>query len=218
MRLCGLSGCCWRGDGQRWRSLSTCQLIIVCLWLLWAVKGADVKSRSAFIINLHFPVRCGGCGLQCVNRCSSPESLNELEDTDLDALMADLMADLNATEEKFAAQQEDLRASFPPPPDLPPPPAGLSPHPTSAIAYTASPAGSYGSDVSTPASSGASPLPPPPPQATKPTKVRCWTASSLLTNISRFHLPPVFFLQNTKMIDCRHSMSLYYFRLLKCKA
>ncbi|XP_077952256.1 amyloid beta A4 precursor protein-binding family B member 1-interacting protein [Gasterosteus aculeatus] len=98
------------------------------------------------------------------------ESLNELEDTDLDALMADLMADLNATEEKFAAQQEDLRASFPPPPDLPPPPAGLSPHPTSALAYTASPAGSYGSDVSTPASSGASPLPPPPPQATKPTK------------------------------------------------
>uniref|UniRef100_G3NN75 Amyloid beta A4 precursor protein-binding family B member 1-interacting protein n=1 Tax=Gasterosteus aculeatus aculeatus TaxID=481459 RepID=G3NN75_GASAC len=98
------------------------------------------------------------------------ESLNELEDTDLDALMADLMADLSATEEKFAAQQEDLRASFPPPPDLPPPPAGLSPHPTSALAYPASPAGSYGSDVITPASSGASPLPPPPPQATKPTK------------------------------------------------
>ncbi|KAM8823549.1 amyloid beta A4 precursor protein-binding family B member 1-interacting protein isoform 1-T2 [Spinachia spinachia] len=92
------------------------------------------------------------------------ESLHELEDTDLDALMADLMADLNATEEKFAAQEEDLKAAFPPPP------RGLSPRPTSALAYPTSPAGSYGSDVSARASSGASPLPPPPPQAAKPTK------------------------------------------------
>ncbi|XP_053492985.1 amyloid beta A4 precursor protein-binding family B member 1-interacting protein [Ictalurus furcatus] len=32
-------------------------------------------------------------------------SLNELEDNDLDALMADLVADLNATEEKFASER-----------------------------------------------------------------------------------------------------------------
>uniref|UniRef100_A0A8C3B2V3 Amyloid beta A4 precursor protein-binding family B member 1-interacting protein n=1 Tax=Cyclopterus lumpus TaxID=8103 RepID=A0A8C3B2V3_CYCLU len=72
------------------------------------------------------------------------ESLNELEDTDLDALMADLMADLNATEEKLAAQIEDLKVPSPPPSDL-----------------------STGSNVST---SATSPLPPPPPQAAKPTK------------------------------------------------
>ncbi|KAL6097640.1 apbb1ip [Pungitius sinensis] len=93
------------------------------------------------------------------------ESLNELEDTDLDALMADLMADLSATEEKFAAQKEDP-ARLPPPP----PPEGLGPRPTSILAYPTSPAGSYGGGVGTPASSGASPLPPPPPQAAKPTK------------------------------------------------
>ncbi|AWP21043.1 putative amyloid beta A4 precursor protein-binding family B member 1-interacting protein [Scophthalmus maximus] len=96
------------------------------------------------------------------------ESLHELEDTDLDALMADLVADLNATEEKLAAEIQGLKVPSPPPPDLPPPPKGLSAHHP---ASPASPAGSTGSNVSTPASSSASsPLPPPPPQSTKPTK------------------------------------------------
>ncbi|XP_078137391.1 amyloid beta A4 precursor protein-binding family B member 1-interacting protein [Sander vitreus] len=98
------------------------------------------------------------------------ESLNELEDCDLDALMADLVADLNATEEKFAAQKEVLKVPSLPPPDLPPPPKGLSTHPASSLASPASPASSTSSNVSTPASSTASPLPPPPPQVPKPTK------------------------------------------------
>ncbi|XP_062235772.1 amyloid beta A4 precursor protein-binding family B member 1-interacting protein [Platichthys flesus] len=93
------------------------------------------------------------------------ESLNELEDTDLDALMADLVADLNATEMKLAADIEGLKVPSPPPPDLPPPLQGLSPHASSAS--PASPASSTSSN--TPASSASSPLPPPPPQGAKPT-------------------------------------------------
>ncbi|KAK1885085.1 Amyloid beta A4 precursor protein-binding family B member 1-interacting protein, partial [Dissostichus eleginoides] len=58
------------------------------------------------------------------------DSLHELEDTDLDALMADLVADLNATEQKLAAEMQGLKQPSPPPPDLPPPPQGLSPRPT----------------------------------------------------------------------------------------
>ncbi|XP_022604490.1 amyloid beta A4 precursor protein-binding family B member 1-interacting protein [Seriola dumerili] len=92
------------------------------------------------------------------------ESLLELEDNDLDALMADLVADLSATEEKLAAEIQGLKAPSPPPGDLPPPPKGLSTHPASPHASSVS------SSVSTPASSAASPLPPPPPQAAKPTK------------------------------------------------
>ncbi|XP_027015621.1 amyloid beta A4 precursor protein-binding family B member 1-interacting protein [Tachysurus fulvidraco] len=42
-------------------------------------------------------------------------SLNELEDNDLDALMADLVADLNATEEKFASERGGVNDSTPPP-------------------------------------------------------------------------------------------------------
>ncbi|XP_060778535.1 amyloid beta A4 precursor protein-binding family B member 1-interacting protein [Neoarius graeffei] len=42
-------------------------------------------------------------------------SLNELEDNDLDALMADLVADLNATEEKFASERVGGQHSMPPP-------------------------------------------------------------------------------------------------------
>ncbi|XP_037612232.1 amyloid beta A4 precursor protein-binding family B member 1-interacting protein isoform X2 [Sebastes umbrosus] len=99
------------------------------------------------------------------------ESLHELEDCDLDALMADLVADLNATEEKLAAQMEGLKVPTPPLPDLlPPPPTGLSVRPTSSLASPSSPASSTSSNVSTPASSSTSPLPPPPPQSTKPTK------------------------------------------------
>ncbi|TNN57162.1 Amyloid beta A4 precursor protein-binding family B member 1-interacting protein [Liparis tanakae] len=93
------------------------------------------------------------------------QSLNELEDTDLDALMADLMADLNATEEKLAAQIEDLKEPSPPPPNLQPPPGGLSVRPVSTLA---SPTSQASSGVSASSSAATSPLPP--PQAAKPTK------------------------------------------------
>ncbi|KAJ4925705.1 hypothetical protein JOQ06_018426 [Pogonophryne albipinna] len=98
------------------------------------------------------------------------DSLYELEDTDLDALMADLVADLNATELKLAADMQGLKQPSPPPPDLPPPPQGLSPRPTSSPVSPASPAISTSSNVSTPTSSTTSPLPPPPPQTAKPTR------------------------------------------------
>ncbi|XP_051909894.1 amyloid beta A4 precursor protein-binding family B member 1-interacting protein [Hippocampus zosterae] len=84
-------------------------------------------------------------------------SLNELEDNDLDALMADLVADLNATEEKLAAEIGGLKEPQPEP--FPPPsvgPASSNP-PLSSDSSTAFP------------SSTASTLPPPPPQSSKPT-------------------------------------------------
>lgn len=87
------------------------------------------------------------------------ESLNELEDNDLDALMADLVADLNATEEKLAADINDLKVLSPPKQDLPPAPTGLASLP--------SPPSSASSNAST--TSSASSLPPPPPQGAKPT-------------------------------------------------
>ncbi|XP_036935096.1 amyloid beta A4 precursor protein-binding family B member 1-interacting protein [Acanthopagrus latus] len=96
------------------------------------------------------------------------ESLHELEDNDLDALMADLVADLEATEEKLAADKQGLKLPSPPPPDLPPPPQGPSTHPAPFLPSPTSPAGSTSSNVSTPASSATSPLPPPPPQSAKP--------------------------------------------------
>ncbi|XP_069015815.1 amyloid beta A4 precursor protein-binding family B member 1-interacting protein [Embiotoca jacksoni] len=80
------------------------------------------------------------------------ESLLELEDNDLDALMADLVADLNATEEKLAAEIEGLKAPSPTPQDVNGRPA------------------SGGGNVSAPSSSASSPLPPPPSQSSKPTK------------------------------------------------
>ncbi|KAM7390188.1 hypothetical protein PAMA_008391 [Pampus argenteus] len=85
------------------------------------------------------------------------ESLKELEDNDLDALMADLVADLNATEEKLAAEIEGLKDVPAPKQDLPPPPMGL-----------VSPASPPSSSESPPVSSNTSPLPP--PQSTKPSK------------------------------------------------
>ncbi|XP_053350299.1 amyloid beta A4 precursor protein-binding family B member 1-interacting protein [Clarias gariepinus] len=45
-------------------------------------------------------------------------SLNEMEDNDLDALMADLVADLNATEEKFASERGTVKDPMPPPPPV----------------------------------------------------------------------------------------------------
>nr|XP_046227357.1 amyloid beta A4 precursor protein-binding family B member 1-interacting protein [Scatophagus argus] len=100
------------------------------------------------------------------------ESLHELEDNDLDALMADLMADLNATEEKLAAELQCLKEPSLPPPDLPPPPkaqiTGIAS--SSSLISPTSPASNTSSNVTTPASSAASPLPPPPPQSVKPTR------------------------------------------------
>ncbi|KAJ8396810.1 hypothetical protein AAFF_G00014090, partial [Aldrovandia affinis] len=51
------------------------------------------------------------------------ESLNELEDNDLDALMADLMADISATEEKLALGDSSRPDPLPEPMGLPPPPS-----------------------------------------------------------------------------------------------
>ncbi|XP_077479913.1 amyloid beta A4 precursor protein-binding family B member 1-interacting protein isoform X2 [Stigmatopora argus] len=81
-----------------------------------------------------------------VNSAELNASLDELEDTDLDALMADLVADLNATEEKLMAQKEGLNA-----PELPPPEPAAS---------------SSGGD--SPTSSRSPALPAPPPQSSKP--------------------------------------------------
>nr|XP_020458025.1 amyloid beta A4 precursor protein-binding family B member 1-interacting protein-like isoform X2 [Monopterus albus] len=97
------------------------------------------------------------------------ESLHELEDNDLDALMADLVADLNATEEKLQAEIQGLKVPSPPPADLPPPPIGLNTHSVSSHAAIPSSASSTSNRVSTSTSSATSPLPPPPPQAAKPT-------------------------------------------------
>ncbi|CAL8313321.1 unnamed protein product [Merluccius merluccius] len=106
-------------------------------------------------------------------------SLHELEDNDLDVLMADLMADLNATEEKLATDIENLKvppapapsAGQPPPPaaSQPPPAATLPPAPQGLSSYNASdPVSpvSPRSEVSTPSSSSQSPAPP--PQHAKP--------------------------------------------------
>ncbi|XP_037550417.1 amyloid beta A4 precursor protein-binding family B member 1-interacting protein [Nematolebias whitei] len=98
------------------------------------------------------------------------ESLHELEDNDLDALMADLVADLNATEEKIAAEIRGLEEPSPPPPDLPPPPKVLSTHPAPSSSSPSSRNGSSSGNVSAPTTSTTSPLPPPPSQSTKPTK------------------------------------------------
>lgn len=103
------------------------------------------------------------------------ESLHELEDNDLDALMADLVADLNATEQKLAADIQDLKVPSPPPPDLPPKSSGAA---SSITSPTSPEGGSTVSSISTPASSSTSPLPAPPPQAAKPTMV------SNISNIS----------------------------------
>uniref|UniRef100_A0A3Q2XZB1 Amyloid beta A4 precursor protein-binding family B member 1-interacting protein n=1 Tax=Hippocampus comes TaxID=109280 RepID=A0A3Q2XZB1_HIPCM len=75
-------------------------------------------------------------------------------DNDLDALMADLVADLNATEEKLAAEIESLKEPQPEP--LPPPSVGPP---------SSSPPLSSDSSTTFPSST----LPPPPPQSSKPT-------------------------------------------------
>lgn len=99
------------------------------------------------------------------------ESLNELEDNDLDALMADLVADLNATEQKLAADIQDLKVPSPPPPHLPPKSSGAASSSSSITSPTSPEGGNTVSNISSPASSSSSPLPAPPPQSAKPTMV-----------------------------------------------
>ncbi|XP_055086033.1 amyloid beta A4 precursor protein-binding family B member 1-interacting protein isoform X2 [Periophthalmus magnuspinnatus] len=99
------------------------------------------------------------------------ESLNELEDNDLDALMNDLMADLNASEEKLAAEIEGLKptpkADLPQSaPTAPKGPSPSLPHPTPSLPSPASPESGSSRTVTSPASSATSPLPP--PQSSKP--------------------------------------------------
>lgn len=94
--------------------------------------------------------------------------------------MADLVADLNATEQKLAADIEGLKVPPPPPQDLPPPPKDFSTVPASScLASPTSSARSTSSNVSAPASPAASPLPPPPSQSSKPTKVSQFTACKI---------------------------------------
>ncbi|XP_022518415.2 amyloid beta A4 precursor protein-binding family B member 1-interacting protein [Astyanax mexicanus] len=96
-------------------------------------------------------------------------SLNELEDNDLDALMADLVADLNATEELFAAEKGGVKEPRPPPavtvpavhfgsaaPIAPAAPAAPTPSKPKNDVTSCSPAGNTQS------------LPPPPPASTRP--------------------------------------------------
>uniref|UniRef100_A0A3Q1GV80 Amyloid beta A4 precursor protein-binding family B member 1-interacting protein n=1 Tax=Acanthochromis polyacanthus TaxID=80966 RepID=A0A3Q1GV80_9TELE len=80
--------------------------------------------------------------MDLLTQVSSDSSLHELEDNDLDALMADLVADLNATEEKLAAEIEGLKVPTPPPSELPlpPPPNDLITPPASSLISPTSPA------------------------------------------------------------------------------
>ncbi|TTU28029.1 Amyloid beta A4 precursor protein-binding family B member 1-interacting protein [Bagarius yarrelli] len=70
--------------------------------------------------------------------CVITASLNELEDNDLDALMADLVADLNATEEKFSSERVGMK-DIRPPPSLPVPTAHFTPAAPEASTFTTSP-------------------------------------------------------------------------------
>uniref|UniRef100_A0A096MFS5 Amyloid beta A4 precursor protein-binding family B member 1-interacting protein n=1 Tax=Poecilia formosa TaxID=48698 RepID=A0A096MFS5_POEFO len=94
-------------------------------------------------------------------------SLHDLEDNDLDALMADLVADLSETEKKLEAEIQGLNAPPSSSSDLPPPPKGLGVQPASSITSPPSPGNNRSSSVTTPSSSTSSPLPP--PQSSKPT-------------------------------------------------
>lgn len=85
-------------------------------------------------------------------------SLHDLEDNDLDALMADLVADISATEEKFATEKEGSKGTSP----LPPPPV----QPQSNYSLITS----TFTDTPKPATSSTSIAAPPPPPSIKPSK------------------------------------------------
>ncbi|XP_062377635.1 amyloid beta A4 precursor protein-binding family B member 1-interacting protein isoform X2 [Sardina pilchardus] len=98
-------------------------------------------------------------------------SLQELEDNDLDALMADLVADLNATEEKMAAERSGTA-------DAPSSGSTLAtptlndfsfPSPTAAPAFMPTPAPAP-APAPAPVAPTASTSPLPPPQMSKPSK------------------------------------------------
>ncbi|XP_056594017.1 amyloid beta A4 precursor protein-binding family B member 1-interacting protein [Triplophysa dalaica] len=81
-------------------------------------------------------------------------SLHDLEDNDLDALMADLVADISATEEKFATEREVPKGTSPVPP---PPEQHLSNY-------------SLHTFTDTPKPTTSSITAPPPPPSIKPSK------------------------------------------------
>lgn len=83
-------------------------------------------------------------------------SLHDLEDNDLDALMADLVADISATEEKFSTERDTFKGSAPVAP--------IPSQPQSNFSLLAS------TDTSRPATSSNSIATPPPPPASKPSK------------------------------------------------
>ncbi|KAJ8279244.1 hypothetical protein COCON_G00063100 [Conger conger] len=95
------------------------------------------------------------------------ESLNELEDNDLDALMAELVADISAAEEKLTTAESTHPAPHPDPMDLPPPP--LPPQNYSLLSW---PNNDDNATVPVPSHAALPPAPssqpPAPPQASKP--------------------------------------------------
>uniref|UniRef100_A0A4W4E7W1 Amyloid beta A4 precursor protein-binding family B member 1-interacting protein n=1 Tax=Electrophorus electricus TaxID=8005 RepID=A0A4W4E7W1_ELEEL len=88
-----------------------CPFCAFCQSLADEVPESPVTVQSSQQVNLSI-------GFTDLNA-----SLHELEDNDLDALMADLVADLSATEEKFAAERggvQELPAPTAPAPSAPP--------------------------------------------------------------------------------------------------
>lgn len=105
-------------------------------------------------------VCCQQCDVfvsHCYPVCFSKASLHEMEDNDLDALMADLVADISATEEKFATDRDASKGSAP-----------FAPTPIQPQSNFGLPAST---DTSKPATSSNSIAAPPPPPASKPSKV-----------------------------------------------
>uniref|UniRef100_A0A671QAY8 Amyloid beta A4 precursor protein-binding family B member 1-interacting protein n=1 Tax=Sinocyclocheilus anshuiensis TaxID=1608454 RepID=A0A671QAY8_9TELE len=92
-----------------------------------------------------------------VHIVTSKASLHDLEDNDLDALMADLVADISATEEKFATERDTFTGSVPVAP--------IPSQPQSNFSLLAS------TDTSRPATFSNSIAAPPLPPASKPSKV-----------------------------------------------
>uniref|UniRef100_A0A671QAY6 Amyloid beta A4 precursor protein-binding family B member 1-interacting protein n=1 Tax=Sinocyclocheilus anshuiensis TaxID=1608454 RepID=A0A671QAY6_9TELE len=91
-----------------------------------------------------------------VHIVTSKASLHDLEDNDLDALMADLVADISATEEKFATERDTFTGSVPVAP--------IPSQPQSNFSLLAS------TDTSRPATFSNSIAAPPLPPASKPSK------------------------------------------------
>lgn len=108
----------------------------------------------------------------------SKASLHDLEDNDLDALMADLVADISATEEKFATERDPSKDSAP-----------FAPKPLQPQSNFGLPAST---DTSKPATSSNSIAAPPPPPTTKLSKV------NIILNGPHTHSPHVV---NTSLVE-----------------